>query len=158
VTELHPNCIRINELLGSAGVPGRVRILSEAAPTALAAAEQIGCDVGAIANSLLFSTAEDQPLLVLTSGAHRVDTTFVADHVGTSSLRRASPGFVRAHTGQVIGGVSPIGHPTPIRTLIDVALADYPTIWAAGGIAHAIFPITYPELQRITGAEQVAVA
>ena len=88
VTELHPNCERINGLLEQAGLPGRVRILPEAAPTATIAAAQVGVEVGAIANSLVFATAEGDPLLVLTSGAHRVDTAKVAAHVGTAKLVR----------------------------------------------------------------------
>jgi prolyl-tRNA editing enzyme YbaK/EbsC (Cys-tRNA(Pro) deacylase) len=155
--ELHPNSERINTLLAAAGVPGRVRILTDAAPTAVAAAAQIGCDVGAIANSLLFATDERTPVLILTSGAHRVDTTRVAELVGTAALHRAAPDFVREHTGQAIGGVSPIGHPAPIRTLLDVTLSDYDTVWAAGGIPHAVFPISFRDLLRITNAEPVAV-
>jgi prolyl-tRNA editing enzyme YbaK/EbsC (Cys-tRNA(Pro) deacylase) len=158
VIELHPNCKLINDLLSAAGVTGRVRILPDPAPTAVAAASQIGCPVGAIANSLIFRTAEGDPLLVLTSGAHRVDTDKVAGYVPTSEIRRANPEFVRQHTGQVIGGVAPVGHPAPIRTLIDSALAQYDEIWAAGGIAHAVFPISYGRLQALTGAQPVDVA
>jgi prolyl-tRNA editing enzyme YbaK/EbsC (Cys-tRNA(Pro) deacylase) len=80
-----------------------------------------------------------------------VDTTKVAALVGTSALRRAKPEFVLAATGQPIGGVAPVGHSTPIRTLVDVALADYPQVWAAGGIPHAVFPTSYDELVQLTG-------
>jgi prolyl-tRNA editing enzyme YbaK/EbsC (Cys-tRNA(Pro) deacylase) len=132
-------------------VDGRVRILAEPAPTAQAAADLLGVRVGAIANSLIFATAEEEPLLVLTSGAHRVDTAKVAALVGTAALRRAKPEFVLAATGQPIGGVAPVGHPAPIRTLVDSALADYPQVWAAGGIPHAVFPTSYDELVRLTG-------
>jgi prolyl-tRNA editing enzyme YbaK/EbsC (Cys-tRNA(Pro) deacylase) len=158
VTELHPNCIAINGLLEQAGIAGRVRILPDAAPTATIAAAMVGVEVGAIANSLIFATAEDEPLLVLTSGAHRVDTAKVAEQVGTSKLSRASAEFVRAATGQSIGGVAPVGHPRRIRTLLDVDLQQYPEIWAAGGIPHAVFPVTYSELLALTAAEPVAVA
>ncbi|HEY2042275.1 MAG TPA: YbaK/EbsC family protein [Jatrophihabitans sp.] len=154
----HPNCLLIDELLRSAGVPGRVQILSEPAPTAVAAARLVGCDVGAIANSLIFATAEETPVLVLTSGAHRVDTAKVATLVGTSKLSRATPDFVRESTGQVIGGVAPVGHPAPIRTVVDRDLAGFPTIWAAGGIPHAVFPISYPELVSLTQGEEADVA
>ena len=156
--DLHPNCRLINRLLAAAGLPGRVRILPNAAPTAVAAAEQIGCPVGAIANSLVFATADGQPVLILTSGAHRVDTAKVAAQIGTPALKRASPDFVRQHTGQVIGGVGPIGHPAPIRTILDTELADFEQIWAAGGIAHAVFPITYSDLLEMTGAQPLEVA
>lgn len=155
---MHPNCIAINEILETAGVEGRVVVLSEPAPTAAIAAEMVGVDVGAIANSLIFSTAEGEPLLVMTSGAHRVDTAKVAALAGTAALSRATPEFVLAATGQRIGGVAPIGHPAPIRTLVDVALADYPAIWAAGGIPHAVFPTTYDELVVLTGGTPAEVA
>jgi prolyl-tRNA editing enzyme YbaK/EbsC (Cys-tRNA(Pro) deacylase) len=156
--DLHPNCVLINSILAAAGLPGRVRILPEAAPTATAAAAQLGVDVAAIVNSLVFSTAEHTPLLVLTSGGHRVDTAKVAALVGTSRLLRAPAGFVRDATGQPIGGVAPIGHPAPIRTLLDIELAQFGEIWAAGGIPHAVFPISYPDLLTITSAQPVAVA
>jgi prolyl-tRNA editing enzyme YbaK/EbsC (Cys-tRNA(Pro) deacylase) len=155
---MHANCVAVDEILTAAGVAGRVQILGEAAPTAIAAASQLGVEVGAIANSLVFATAEDTPLLVLTSGAHRVDTVKVAALVGTAELRRATPEFVLAATGQRIGGVAPIAHPAPLPTLVDVALADYPQVWTAGGIPHAVFPTTYDELLRLTGGAAAEVA
>jgi prolyl-tRNA editing enzyme YbaK/EbsC (Cys-tRNA(Pro) deacylase) len=158
VADKHPNCVLIDSILAEAGLPGRVQLLPEAAPTAVTAAAQLGVEVGAIANSLIFATAEDSPLLVLTSGAHRVDTANVAALVGTAKLSRASADFVRAHTGQPIGGVAPVGHPAPIRTLLDIDLQQYAQIWAAGGIPHAVFPISYHDLRTITSAEPVAVA
>jgi prolyl-tRNA editing enzyme YbaK/EbsC (Cys-tRNA(Pro) deacylase) len=158
VADLHPNCVLINSILQSAGLPGRVRILAEAAPTAVAAAEQLGVEVAAIVNSLVFTTAERSPLLVLTSGAHRVDTARVATLVGTAKLSRATAEFVREVTGQPIGGVAPIGHPAPIRTLLDTALLEFPEIWAAGGIPHAVFGISYPDLLALTSAQPAIVA
>lgn len=155
---MHPNCEAVQAVLTAAGATGRVRILDEAAPTAVAAASQLGVDVGAIANSLIFATAEDEPLLVLTSGAHRVDTAKAAALAGTRQLRRATPEFVLAATGQVIGGVAPVGHPAPIRTLVDRDLAGYSQVWAAGGIPHAVFPTTFAELVRLTGGTPAEVA
>jgi len=155
---VHPNGVAIDAILESAGVPGRVRLLPSAAPTAASAAEQLGVEVGAIANSLIFATAEGEPLLVMTSGAHRVDTAKVAALAGTAALSRASADFVFDATGQRIGGVAPVGHPSPIRTIVDVDLAQYPTIWAAGGIPHAVFPMTYAELLELTGGEPAEVA
>ena len=155
---MHPNCVAVDAVLESAGLDGRVRILADAAPTAAAAAAQVGVEVGAIANSLIFATAENEPLLVMTSGAHRVDTAKVAALVGTAELRRADADFVYRHTGQRIGGVAPVAHPAPIRTLVDLELAGYPQIWAAGGIPHAVFPTTFDELVRLTGGEPAAVA
>jgi prolyl-tRNA editing enzyme YbaK/EbsC (Cys-tRNA(Pro) deacylase) len=148
----------VNTALEDAGAGGRVRILDDAAPTAAAAAALLGVEVGAIANSLVFATAEGEPLLVMTSGAHRVDTGKVAALVGTATLRRADPDFVHRHTGQRIGGVAPVAHPEPLRTLVDVALSGYPQVWAAGGIPHAVFPTTFDELVALTGGEPAEVA
>lgn len=155
---VHPNCVAIDAILAGAGCSGRVQLLPEAAPNAAAAAAQVGVDVGAIANSLLFATAERTPVLVLTSGAHRVDTAKAAALLGTAAIGRATPEFVYEATGQRIGGVSPVGHPAPIPTLVDVALAAYPQVWAAGGIPHAVFPTTFDELVRLTGGRPAEVA
>jgi prolyl-tRNA editing enzyme YbaK/EbsC (Cys-tRNA(Pro) deacylase) len=168
---MHPNCKAVNDILQAAGLPGRVRMLDEAVTTARAAALYLGCPVGAIANSLIFETfiaasagTREQfketnagaPLLVMTSGAHRVDMTKVGEQRGVS-LRRASPAFVREHTGQPIGGVAPVGHPRPIRTIVDRALAEFDELWAAGGIPHAVFPLTYNELLTLTGGLEADV-
>ncbi len=155
--QLHPSCQAVDAILTAAGVPGRVRILAEPAPTAPAAAAQVGCEVGAIANSLVFQTDAGEPLLIMTSGRHRVDLDRMAAAYGIR-LRRAAPEFVRTHTGQPIGGVAPVGHPRPIRTLVDRELAGYPQLWAAGGIPHAVFPTTYAELVTVTGGEPADVA
>jgi prolyl-tRNA editing enzyme YbaK/EbsC (Cys-tRNA(Pro) deacylase) len=155
---VHPNCVAVDDALAAAGLPGRVRVLDEPAPTAAAAAALVGVEVGAIANSLVFATTEDEPVLVLTSGAHRVDTAKVAALIGTTALKRAKPDFVLAATGQHIGGVAPVGHPLRLRTLVDTALAAYPQVWAAGGIAHAVFPTTFAELVELTGGTPAEVA
>lgn len=155
---MHPNCVAVDAVLTAAGVAGRVQVLDEPAPTAAAAAGLLGVEVGAIANSLVFATAEDEPLLVLTSGAHRVDTGKVAALVGTGRLRRADPDFVHTATGQRIGGVAPVAHPSRLRTVVDTALAGYPQVWAAGGVPHAVFPTTFDELVRLTGGTAADVA
>ncbi len=152
----HPNTRRVAAALAAAGATGEIRILGAPAPTAAAAAEQLGCAVGAIANSLVFD-ADGEPVLILTSGAHRVDTGTVAAELGVRRLRRASPDFVREHTGQPIGGVAPVGHPAPIRTLVDIALDAHDEVWAAGGIPHAVFPTSFGELVRMTNGSPVAV-
>ena len=136
-------------VLQELGVAGEVRELSEPAPTAATAAAQLGCELGAIANSLVFS-ADGAPLLVMTSGAHRVDTAKVAALVGVSAVRRADAGSVRTWTGQAIGGVAPVGHPAPIRTLVDTWLEKYEVVWAAAGHPHTVFPTSFAELIRIT--------
>ena len=135
----------------------RMRVLPDAVTPAAAAAAALGVEVGQIANSLIFD-ADGEPLLVLTSGSHRVDTGKVAALLGVERVRRASPEFVRAATGQVIGGVAPVGHPMPIRTLVDRALEQYDEVWAAGGVAHAVFPTTFDELVAVTGGEPADVA
>jgi prolyl-tRNA editing enzyme YbaK/EbsC (Cys-tRNA(Pro) deacylase) len=154
---VHRNCEAINSILATAGLPGRVQMLPEAATTARAAAEQIGCPVGAIANSLIFATDADEPVLIMVSGAHRVDLALVGKMLGTA-LHRAGPEFVRQHTGQPIGGVAPVGHPRPIPTVVDRDLAAYEELWAAGGIPHAVFPLRYAELLQLTGGRETAVA
>ena len=153
---MHPSAIHVADTLRELGATGEVRELPQPAPTAATAAAQLGCPVGAIANSLVFS-ADGDPLLVLTSGAHRVDTTAVAALVGAAAVRRADPDFVRAATGQVIGGVAPVGHPQALRTLVDVWLAGYDVVWAAGGHAHTVFPTSFAELLRITGGTPAEV-
>ncbi|MFC6020444.1 YbaK/EbsC family protein [Plantactinospora solaniradicis] len=159
----HPNVQAVQDALDNAGgrdgsgAASRIRILPEAVHTAAAAAEALEIEVGQIANSLIFN-ADGDPLLVLTSGAHRVDTARVATELGLTALKRATPEFVREHTGQPIGGVAPLGHPKPVRTLVDTALAGYPEIWAAGGVPQAVFPTTYAELLRITDGSPAEVA
>jgi len=146
---MHPSAEKVAGTLQALGVPGQVRELPEPAPTAATAAAQLGCEVGAIANSLVF-TAGDAPLLILTSGAHRVGTSRVAALLGAERVRRASPEVVRAATGQVIGGVAPVGHPAPLPTLVDTWLDKYDEVWAAAGHAHTVFPTSFAELVRIT--------
>src|SRR3954471_23339789 len=157
----HAAISRFRSALAAAGGRGRIVVLPESVHTAALAADALGCEVGAIANSLLFEgsteTGESVPVLVLTSGAHRVDTTKTAAAIGVRSLGRASPEFVREHTGQVIGGVSPIAHPAPIRTFLDPALAQYAEIWAAAGHPAAVFSTSYEELRAMTGAEEIEV-
>jgi prolyl-tRNA editing enzyme YbaK/EbsC (Cys-tRNA(Pro) deacylase) len=147
---MHPSAERVTDVLRELGVTGQVTELPEPAPTAATAAAQLGCEVGAIANSLVFS-ADGSPLLVLTSGAHRVDTGRVAELVGAIRVKRADPEFVRAATGQAIGGVAPVGHPRPLRTLVDQWLDGYEVVWAAAGHPHTVFPTSFAELVRITG-------
>src|SRR5258705_11141813 len=113
------------------GLEGRAGGPPGPAPPAAAAAAQLGCEVGAIPNSLIFN-ADGEPLLILTSGAHRVDTAMVAAEHGFAAVKRADPDFVRSATGQVIGGVAPVGHPAPIRTMVDLWLGKYDLARAAG--------------------------
>ncbi|MEU5881733.1 YbaK/EbsC family protein [Spirillospora sp. NPDC047279] len=153
---MHPNTERVTSALRASGAAGEIVELPESAPTAQAAADQLGCEIGAIANSLIFN-ADGAPLLVLTSGAHRVDTGRVAALVGAEKVKRATPEFVREATGQPIGGVAPVGHPVPVRTLVDVWLQKHDQVWAAGGHPHTVFPTTFDELLRITGGDPAEV-
>jgi len=154
---MHPNVRAVRDALTAADAHGEIRVLPDAVTTAAAAAAALGVEVGQIANSLIFE-ADGDLLLVLTSGAHRVDTAKVAALIGVTAVRRASPDFVREHTGQAIGGVAPVGHPKPVRTLVDTALEQYDEVWAAGGIPHAIFPTTFAELVRMTDGTPAEVA
>lgn len=152
----HAAVTRFKQAHSAAGGGGRIVILPDSVHTAALAAEALGCEVGAIANSLLFD-AGGTPVLILTSGAHRVDTVATAARIGVPALERASPEFVREHTGQVIGGVSPLAHPSPVPTYLDPALRQYGEIWAAAGHPAAVFSTTYDELKEMTGAVEVDV-
>ena len=152
----HPAITRFRTELEARGGQGRIVVLPDSVHTAQLAADALGCEVGAIANSLLFD-ADGEPVLLLTSGAHRVDTAKVAAELGIEHLRRATPEFVRIHTGQVIGGVSPFDHPAPLRTYLDPWLRRHDEIWAAAGHPAAVFSSTFEELQWLTGAEELEV-
>jgi prolyl-tRNA editing enzyme YbaK/EbsC (Cys-tRNA(Pro) deacylase) len=158
----HAGVRSVMETLALHHMTPQVRHLPLAVRTAKAAAEALGVTPAEIANSLVFvSTTHDgdvQPLLVLTSGGHRVDTDKVAALAGFASVEQADPVFVRTHTGFAIGGVAPVGHPEHLRTIIDATLGRYATVWAAAGHSHAVFATTYDELIRITGGQAMDVA
>jgi len=156
MTSEHPTITRFRDEHAHRGGTGEIRVLHDSAHTAALAAEALGCEVGAIANSLLFDVG-GTPALILTSGAHRVDTEATAARIGARRLDRAAPAFVREHTGQVIGGVSPIGHPEPVPTWIDSWLRKYDVVWAAAGHPAAVFSTSYVELVAMTGATEVDV-
>ncbi|TCP55149.1 prolyl-tRNA editing enzyme YbaK/EbsC (Cys-tRNA(Pro) deacylase) [Tamaricihabitans halophyticus] len=160
----HPAVTQVVAKLRAAGqhrAADGVQVLPDDVRTAAKAAAAVGVPVGAIANSLIFRAhagGVDFPLLVLTSGAHRADTGRLRALVDAESIRKADPEFVRAHTGQSIGGVAPVGHPTPVRTLVDATLADYALIWAAAGHPKTVYPTTYAELCTLTGGTAANVA
>lgn len=149
----------VRRALEDAGAPREIRTFETAVPSASAAAEQLGCEVGAIANSLVF-TAGDGVVLVLASGAHRVDVGRVAAHLDVAKRRvkRADPETVERATGQRVGGVAPVGHPAPMTCLVDVALAAHPTVWAGAGDEFSMFPTTAAELVDLTGGTLLEVA
>ncbi len=160
----HPAVSRVRGALRVRGAAADVVVLDDHARTAQSAADQLGVTVAQIANSLVFAVPDDaaldgrRPLLVLTSGAHRVDTAKVAALVGVPRLDRADAEFVRQRTGFAIGGVAPVGHTTPVETLVDTALAGYDEVWAAAGHPRTVFRTTFDELVRITGGTPAEVA
>ncbi len=147
----------VQQRLIGAGLTARVRELPDSTRTAAEAAAALGCEIGAIASSLLF-LADGAPLLVMTSGRHRVDTAILASEIGATTIAMASAKDVRAITGQAIGGVAPVGHPAPVRTVIDRALTDYDTVWTAAGTPHTVVPLSYEQLMALTGGASVSVA
>ncbi|KSU77696.1 Cys-tRNA(Pro) deacylase, prolyl-tRNA editing enzyme YbaK/EbsC [Pseudarthrobacter enclensis] len=147
---------RVRTVLVASGVGDTIRTFPAGVPTAAAAAGALGCDVAAITNSLVFNLG-GAPLLILASGAARVDTALVADRLGEGRIRRAAPDFVLEHTGQGVGGVAPVGHPRRIRTLLDASLRSQDLLWAGAGDHYSMFSITYQDLHRITGAEEMPV-
>jgi prolyl-tRNA editing enzyme YbaK/EbsC (Cys-tRNA(Pro) deacylase) len=167
-----PSVLRVRAALAELGASREPVALADSARTAAQAAQSLGVEVGQIASSLVFCpvatpdldrgrherAADVQPLLVITSGAHRVDLQKVADLLGITGLERATPDQVRESTGFAIGGVAPVGHPEPVATLVDVDLARYDVVWAAAGHPHVVFPTTYSELVRITGGQAAEVA
>ena len=164
MTAVPPAVERVRQALVAAGAPGAaagIRLLDGAARTAVEAAAQLGTTPAQIANSLVFLAQDGErtePVLVLASGGHRVDTAKVAALLGVTRVGRADPETVRAATGVAIGGVPPLGHPQRLRAVVDVALARYDEVWAAAGHPHAVFPTTYAELLRVTGGTPAEVA
>lgn len=146
----------VKRALITSGLRDTVRVFDTKVPTAAAAAAVLGCDVAAITNSLVF-TLDGAPLLILASGAARVDTALVANHLGQGKIRRATSDFVLEHTGQEVGGVAPIGHPVKIQTVLDESLAAHPVLWAGAGDHNSMFSITYEELKIITAAHELKV-
>ena len=153
----HPSTERVAAALRQGGATGEVRALTDSTRTAQEAAGALGVPVGAIVKSLVFA-ADGEPVLVLASGDHQVDTTRVADALGARKVKRADADTVRAATGYPIGGVAPIAHPQPLRTVVDRHLATFDVVWAAAGTPHSVFSTTYDELLRLTGGAPADVA
>ena len=140
------------------GVSGEVHVLSESARTAAEAAASLNIEVGQIASSLIFKLPNGSPLLIITSGRHRVDTQLVALNLGVDALGRVDADFVKDVSGYSIGGVSPLGWISkPEIILIDEALNDYEVVWAAAGHPHAVYTTSYAELIECTGAKPMVV-
>ena len=151
-----PRVAAVATLLAEAGAAGRVVELSGTVGTAAEAATELGVPLGAVADSLVFDV-DGAPLLILVSGAHRVDVMKVAALLGVPRVRPAAADFVHRHTGQPIGAIAPIGHPGPIGTLVDIELARHDRVWAGAGHPRAVFPTSYAELLRLTGGTPAEV-
>jgi len=149
---------RFKEAAELLGITGEINVMAESARTAVDAANSLGIEVGQIASSLIFRLPSGNPLLIITSGRHRVDTALVAKNLGIAELGRADANYVKEVSGYSVGGVSPSGWTSqPEITLIDEALNDYPVVWAASGHPHAVYPTTYAELITCTGAQPMIV-
>jgi prolyl-tRNA editing enzyme YbaK/EbsC (Cys-tRNA(Pro) deacylase) len=140
---------KVHAALTGLGISDRIRPLPESAATAELAAQALGVDRAAIANSLVFE-ADGKPLLTMISGAHRADLLKLASLTDSRKVNRADASFVRLHTGQPIGGVAPVGHPRPIPTLVDVSLSRLREVWASAGHPRYVFRTSYDEILRIT--------
>lgn len=154
---------RVRAAIEANSLPGEIKVLQESAKTAAEAAAALGVEVGQIASSLVFQLPDGSPLLIITSGRHRVDTQMVAEAIGVSKLSRADIDWVKSVSGFSVGGVAPIGWQsenltTQVMILIDEALNDYQVVWAAAGHPHAVFPTSFTELQAVTGAKRMKVS
>ncbi len=152
----NPVVENVRQALLAAGLSDTVVVVDDSVATAATAAAVLGCDVGAIANSLIFECG-GEPLLILASGAAKVDAKLVAREHGLPKISRATPEFVLAYTGQPVGGVAPLGHKVHIRTFLDTDLKQYPVLWAGAGSHQAMLSLSYQELLDATGATETAV-
>ncbi|MCX6450692.1 MAG: YbaK/EbsC family protein [Actinobacteria bacterium] len=153
----NPNVQRVQNRLKELGVVGEVKALSDSARTAQEAADALGILVGQVASSIVFKLPDDSPLLVITSGRHRVDTTLVAQGLGVEKLHRVDADYVKEQSGFSIGGVSPVGWINQATILIDQALNEYEVVWAAAGHPHAVYPTNFSELIACTNARPMII-
>jgi prolyl-tRNA editing enzyme YbaK/EbsC (Cys-tRNA(Pro) deacylase) len=149
---------RVADALKSNGISGQIKVLAQSARSAAEAAAALGIEVGQIASSIIFKLPNETPLLVITSGRHRVDIDLVARELSVDNLARVDADYVKELSGFSIGGVSPLGWISkPEMILIDEALNDYDVVWAAAGHPHAVFPTTFEELVTCTGGTPMVV-
>jgi prolyl-tRNA editing enzyme YbaK/EbsC (Cys-tRNA(Pro) deacylase) len=152
---------RVRAALDAAGIDGEIRVLADSTRTAVEAARALGVTVGQIASSLVFRRPDGEPVLVITSGAHRVDPARVASALGLERLERADADYVKSRSGFSIGGVSPLGwsgEHDELTVVIDEDLAAYDVIWAAAGHPHAVFACTFASLRDACGGRVLGVA
>ncbi len=148
---------RVAQALIDHNMKGQIKVLTDSARSAAEAASALGIEVGQIASSILFKLPDDSPLLIITSGRHRVDTDLVAKSLNVAELGRVDADYVKENSGFSIGGVAPIGWIKPATIMIDQALNDYDVVWAAAGHPHTVFPTTYQELLTATNARSMTV-
>lgn len=149
---------RVKQALISNGLSTEITVLTESARSAAEAASALGIEVGQIASSIIFKLSDQKPLLVITSGRHRVDTELVADKLGIDKLDRVDADYVKENSGFSIGGVAPIGWTNPPAiVIIDEALSEYEVVWAAAGHPHAVFPSSFNELKSMANAIALVV-
>jgi len=148
---------RVQSALLEHSIGAEIKVLSDSARTATEAAAGLGIEVGQIASSLIFKLLDGSPLLIITSGRHRVDTDLVAKHLGIAKLGRVDADYVKEKSGFSIGGVAPIGWVSAAQIIIDIALNDYLEVWAAAGHPHAVYPTSFTELIHCTGAQPMVV-
>ncbi len=148
---------RVQDALAAAGIGSRIVEYDVPARTSAEAASVLGCEVAQIAKSLVFRAASGTPVLVIASGANRVDVAKVAALAG-EPIGKADASFVRTATGYAIGGIPPLGHAQALLTFVDRDLMQYPVVYAAGGTPHAMFPLPPHELPRIAQGTVADVA
>jgi prolyl-tRNA editing enzyme YbaK/EbsC (Cys-tRNA(Pro) deacylase) len=157
MTELSPSARKVQQALEQAGYSLEVVELPGSTRTAAEAAQAVGCQVGQIVKSLVFkSKRTERPILVIASGANRVDEQRIEELIG-EPLGKADADFVRLHTGFAIGGVPPVGHASPLLTYIDQDLLQYARVWAAAGTPHAIFELNPTDLPSLTSGQVVRI-
>ncbi|KNF07649.1 YbaK/aminoacyl-tRNA ligase-associated domain-containing protein [Gottschalkia purinilytica] len=156
-SNLSKSAKKVQSVLNEFGFELNVVELSDSTRTAQEATNTIGCSIGQIAKSLIFKGKTSQkPILIVASGTNRVNEKTVKNHIG-EKLEKADADFVLEHTGFVIGGIPPIGHKTPVTTIIDEDLMQYEEIWAAAGTPHAVFKLTPKVLKEITHGDMIFV-
>jgi prolyl-tRNA editing enzyme YbaK/EbsC (Cys-tRNA(Pro) deacylase) len=156
IDHLHPSARRVAEVLQSRGVGGPFLEFDASTKTAAHAARALDCEVGAIASCLVF-VLDGEPVVIIKSGAFRVDVELFAELAHGAVVRQATPEEVREATGQPIGGVSPVNWPEALRVFIDDSLSDYERIWSACGTPNAVFATTFVELQSLTNATALSL-
>src|SRR5688500_14477383 len=154
---LSPSAQKVDDALRALGYSFNIIERAESTRTAQEAAERAGCELGQIVKSMIFiGKTSGKPVLVLTSGANRVDEKRISEYAG-ESISRADADFVRSVTGFAIGGIPPVGHLQEIETYLDEDFFQYKTIWAAAGNPNAIFELPTKALQAITNAKVARV-